>query len=456
MNLDVIILGAGKGTRMNSSKAKVLHSLGEKALINHVIDSSRALDVDNIVAVIGYQGDAVRKVLPEGILIAVQEKQLGTGHAVGEALGQLNSSEGTVLVLFGDVPLITLGTLQKFLNESQGYSVSVLTAIVPEPGGLGRIIRDENGEFKKIVEAADATDKELDIQEINSGIMAIRKNDLIGWLPKLEPANNQGEFYLTDIVELALKESLKVKAVVCDDPEEVLGINSQFELARAERILQKRRVKDLATQGARVADLDRLDIRGEVQIGKDCFIDVNVVLEGNVKLGDGVTIGPGSVVIDSILGSGVKIHAHTVVEGSEIAADSQLGPFARVRPGTIVGVGAKIGNFVETKKAHIGPGSKASHLAYLGDTDIGADCNIGAGTVTCNYDGVSKNETKIGDNVFIGTNSTLVAPLVIDSEAFVAAGSTITTDVSDGSLAVGRAKQKNIDGWVPPSKRKQR
>ena len=456
MNLDVIILGAGKGTRMNSAKAKVLHSLGEKALINHVIDSSRALDADNIVAVIGYQGEAVRKVLPEGILIAVQEKQLGTGHAVGEALGQLNSSEGTVLVLFGDVPLITLGTLQKFLNESQGYSVSVLTAIVPEPGGLGRIIRDENGEFKKILEAADATDKELDIQEINSGIMAIRKNDLIRWLPKLEPANNQGEFYLTDIVELALKESLKVKAVVCDDPEEVLGINSQFELARAERILQKRRVKDLATQGARVADLDRLDIRGEVQIGKDCFIDVNVVLEGNVKLGDGVTIGPGSVVIDSILGSGVKIHAHTVVEGAEIAADSQLGPFARVRPGTIVGLGAKIGNFVETKKAHIGPGSKASHLAYLGDTDIGADCNIGAGTVTCNYDGVSKNETKIGDNVFIGTNSTLVAPLLIDSEAFVAAGSTITTDVSDGVLAVGRAKQKNIDGWVPPSKRKQR
>ena len=205
-----------------------------------------------------------------------------------------------------------------------------------------------------------------------------------------------------------------------------LGINSQFELAEPERILQKRRVKDLATQGARVADLDRLDIRGEVEIGKDCFIDVNVVLEGNVKLGDEVTIGPGSVVIDSIFRIGVKIHAHTVVEGAEIAADSQLGPFARVRPGTIVGVGAKI-VFVETKKAHIGPGSKASHLAYLGDTDIGADCNIGAGTVTCNYDGISKNETKIGDNVFIGTNSTLVAPLVIDSEAFVAAGSTITT-----------------------------
>ena len=456
MNLDVIILGAGKGTRMNSSKAKVLHSLGEKTLISHVVDSSRALDADKIVAVIGYQGDAVRKVLPEGVLIAVQEQQLGTGHAVAEALGQLNSSEGMVLVLLGDVPLVTLETLQKLLNESQGYSVSVLTAIVSDPGGLGRIIRDENGELRKIVEAADATDKELDIQEINSGIMAIRKDDLIGLLSKLDPSNNQGELYLTDIVELALKESLKVKAVVCDDPEEVMGINSQFELARAERVLQKRRVKDLATQGARVADLDRLDIRGEVQIGKDCFIDVNVVLEGNVKIGDGVTIGPGSIVIDSILGSGVKIHAHTVVEGAEIAADSQLGPFARVRPGTIVGVGAKIGNFVETKKAHIGPGSKAGHLAYLGDTDIGADCNIGAGTVTCNYDGVSKNETKIGDNVFIGTNSTLVAPLVIDSEAFVAAGSTITTDVSDGALAVGRAKQKNIDGWVPPSKRKQR
>ena len=454
MNLDVIILGAGMGTRMHSAKAKVLHLLGEKALINHVIDSSRALDADNIVAVIGYQGDLVRKVLPEGIQIAVQEKQLGTGHAVGEALRQLNSSDGTVLVLFGDVPLITLETLQKLLDESQGYSVSVLTAIVPDPGGLGRIIRDENGELTKIVEAADANDQELDIQEINSGIMAISKKDVIRLLHKLEPANNQGELYLTDIVELALKESLKVKAVVCDDPEEVMGINSQFELALAERILQKRRAKDLATRGARVADLDRLDIRGEVQIGKDCFIDVNVVLAGNVKLGDGVTIGPGSIVIDSIIGSGVRIHAHTLVEGAEVAADSQLGPFARVRPGTIVGAKAKIGNFVETKKAYIGPGSKASHLAYLGDTKIGADCNIGAGTVTCNYDGVAKNETKIGDNVFIGTNSTLVAPLVIDSEAFVAAGSTITTDVSHSVLAVGRAKQKNIDGWVPPSKRK--
>ena len=454
MNLDVIILGAGRGTRMHSAKAKVLHSLGEKTLINHVIDSSRSLDADNIVAVIGYQSDAVRKVLPEDILVAVQEKQLGTGHAVGKALGQLNSSNGTVLVLFGDVPLVTLESLRKLLNESQGYSVSVLTAVVPEPGGLGRIIRDENGELEKIVEAVDATEQELDIQEINSGIMAVKKDDLIRWLPKLKPANNQGELYLTDIVELAFKESLKVKAVVCDDPEEVMGINSQFELAQAERILQKRRVKKLAMQGARVADLDRLDIRGEVKIGKDCFIDVNVVLEGNVELGDGVTVGPGSVIIDSVIGSAAKIHAHTVVEGAEIAADSQIGPFARVRPGTIVGVGAKIGNFVETKKAHIGPGSKASHLAYLGDTDIGADCNIGAGTVTCNYDGVSKNETKIGDKVFIGTNSTLVAPLVIDSDAFVAAGSTITTDVSDSALAVGRAKQKNIDGWVPPSKRK--
>ena len=439
---------------MNSAKAKVLHSLGEKELINHVVDSSRVLEADNIVAVLGYQGAAVRKVLPEGTLIAIQEQQLGTGHAVKVALEQLNSSDSMVLVLFGDVPLVTPQTLEKLVTESQGYSVSVLTAIVPDPRGLGRIIRDQNDEIKKIVEAADATDKELAIREINSGIMAIRKEDLIRWLPKLEPANNQGELYLTDIIELAIEESSTVQAIVCEDPDEVTGINSPLELAQAERILQKRRVKDLVMEGLRVADMSRLDIRGEVQIGKDCFIDVNVVLEGNVKIGDGVTIGPGSVVIDSVLGSGAKIHAHTVVEGAEIAADSQLGPFARVRPGTFVGEGAKIGNFVETKKVQIGPGSKANHLTYLGDTDIGTDCNIGAGTVTCNYDGALKNETKIGDNVFIGTNSTLVAPLVIDSESFVAAGSTITTDVSNSVLAIGRAKQKNIDGWVPPSKRK--
>jgi bifunctional UDP-N-acetylglucosamine pyrophosphorylase/glucosamine-1-phosphate N-acetyltransferase len=256
------------------------------------------------------------------------------------------------------------------------------------------------------------------------------------------------------LVEIALAESAKVRAVVSDEPDEVVGINTQWDLAQAERLLQKKRVKELALKGARIADPDRLDIRGDVQVGKDCFIDVNVVLEGSVFLGDRSSIGPGSVVIDSKLGDGTKILAHSVVEGAQIGSNCSIGPFARVRLGTIVEEGAKIGNFVETKKARLGRGSKASHLAYLGDADIGADCNIGAGTVTCNYDGIQKNETQIGDGVFVGTNSTLVAPINIGKDSFIAAGSTITSTVKESDLAVGRAKQRNIEGWLPPSKRK--
>ncbi len=454
MTLDVVILAAGKGSRMKSEKAKVLHLLGEKPLIAHVVDVAKSLNPQNLAVVVGHQSEEVTKALPDGISLVNQEKQLGTGHAVSETVKVLDGDEGMLLVMFGDVPFVTSSTLNRVLDGASDFSITVLTAELADPGNLGRIVRDASGNIKKIVEAVDATEEEKTIREINSGIMAIRKSDLIRWLPKVKPANKQGELYLTDLVEIALAESAKVRAIITDKPEEVLGINSQWDLSQAERLLQKRRVKELALRGARIADPDRLDIRGDVEIGNDCFIDVNVVLEGSVVLGDDVSIGPGAVVIDSKLGVGTKIHAHSVVEGAETQANCTIGPFARVRPGTIVEERAKIGNFVETKMARLGPGSKASHLAYLGDADIGADCNIGAGTVTCNYDGVQKNETKIGDGVFVGTNSTLVAPIKIDKEAYIAAGSTITSHVKENDLAVGRSKQRNIEGWLPPSKRK--
>ena len=454
MNLEVVILAAGKGTRMKSDKAKVLHMLGEKSLISHVLDVASSLNPDALAVVVGHQLEEVTKELPESVSLVKQEKQLGTGHAISEALKVLDGSEGTLLVMFGDVPLVTSSTLNRVLDGTNEYAITVLTSKLEDPGKLGRIVRDTSGKIERIVEAADATDEEKDIQEINSGIMAINKSDLIRWLPKLKPANNQGELYLTDLVEIALAESAKVRAIVSDEPDEVIGINTQWDLAQAERLLQKKRVKELALKGVRIADPDRLDIRGDVQVGKDCFIDVNVVLEGSVFLGDRSSIGPGSVVIDSKLGDGTKILAHSVVEGAQVGSNCSIGPFARVRPGTTLEEDAKIGNFVETKKARLGRGSKASHLAYLGDADIGADCNIGAGTVTCNYDGIQKNETQIGDGVFVGTNSTLVAPINIGKDSFIAAGSTITSTVKESDLAVGRAKQRNIEGWLPPSKRK--
>ena len=454
MNLEVVILAAGKGTRMKSDKAKVLHMLGEKPLISHVLDVAGSLNPDALAVVVGHQLEEVTKELPESVSLVKQEKQLGTGHAISEAVKVLDAREGTLLVMFGDVPLVTPSTLNRVLDGTNEYALTVLTAKLEDPGKLGRIVRDTFGNIERIVEASDATEEEAAIQEINSGIMAIKKSDLVRWLPKLKPANNQGELYLTDLVEIALAESAKVRAVVSDEPDEVIGINTQWDLAQAERLLQKKRVKELALKGARIADPDRLDIRGDVQVGKDCFIDVNVVLEGSVFLGDRSSIGPGSVVIDSKLGDGTKILAHSVVEGAQVGSNCSIGPFARVRLGTIVEEGAKIGNFVETKKARLGRGSKASHLAYLGDADIGANCNIGAGTVTCNYDGIQKNETQIGDGVFVGTNSTLVAPINIGKDSFIAAGSTITSTVKESDLAVGRAKQRNIEGWLPPSKRK--
>jgi bifunctional UDP-N-acetylglucosamine pyrophosphorylase/glucosamine-1-phosphate N-acetyltransferase len=382
----------------------------------------------------------------------LQQEQRGTGHAVLQALPGVGI-DAVVLVVYGDVPMVTTETLGRCVEAARSGALAMVTAVPDDPAELGRILRDADGNVCGIVEFRDADDGQRQIREINSGIVALAAEALERYLAAVRPQNAQGEYYLTDIVALAVADGKRVVALPAADPAEVLGVNDRLQLAELERAWQQRAVRALLLGGVSVADPARVDIRGTVEAGQDCFLDVNVVLEGRVRLGNDVQIGPGCVIRDAELGDGVRVEAHTVIEGAEIADACTLGPFARIRPGTRLGSGVRIGNFVETKKTVMGPGSKANHLAYLGDATIGADCNIGAGTVTCNYDGIDKHPTTIGDRVFVGTNSTLVAPLTIDTDAFVAAGSTVTTGVPPGELAVGRARQRNIRGWTRPDRR---
>jgi len=385
----------------------------------------------------------------------VQEERKGTAHAVAQTLPFLND-EATVLITYGDVPLIRPQTLTRCAGLAGKEGLAIITATFDEPAELGRIVRDERGSILAIVEYADADRDQRAIREINSGIVALSGSTLKSLITEIEPHNAQGEYYLTDLVALAVKRGMPVCGLACEDPAEVIGINDRVQLAQVERIMQRRIAARLMTEGVTIADPERLDVRGDVTASEDCFIDVNVVLSGSVRLGRGVRIGPGCVIKDSELGDGVVVHAHTVVDGLKAAGGCELGPFARIRPGTELAEAVKIGNFVEAKKAKIGRDSKASHLTYLGDATLGEGCNVGAGTVTCNYDGVDKHQTTIGDRVFVGTNSTLVAPLEIGSDSYVAAGSTITSQVDPESLAVGRARQRNISGWTRPDRRKQK
>ncbi|MDA1073257.1 MAG: bifunctional UDP-N-acetylglucosamine diphosphorylase/glucosamine-1-phosphate N-acetyltransferase GlmU [Proteobacteria bacterium] len=456
MTLEVIVLAAGKGTRMRSALPKVLHLLAGQALLAHVVRTATSLTPITTHVIVGHEAQLVQGSLTgTAINWVVQKEQLGTGHAVSQALPHVNDAS-VVLILAGDVPLVTQSTLQACVDAACSDCLAVVTAYFDEPGSLGRIVRDEKDSthIRKIVEFKDATPSEKAICEINSGIMALGGRALKELIGKLDNDNAQGEFYLTDIVALANQQGISVHGVPVDDAHEVSGINDRRELAVAERRYQKRLADDLMNAGVTLADPARLDVRGQVTAGEDCFIDVNVVLKGDVKLGYGVSIGSGVVIEDSILGDNVRVEPNTVIQGATISAGCTLGPFARLRPGTDLGVDVHIGNFVETKKAVLGDRTKAGHLAYLGDAILGADCNIGAGTITCNYDGVDKHQTRIGSDVFVGTNSTLVAPLVIDDGAFVAAGSTITTRVRQNELAVGRGKQRNIAGWTRPGKRK--
>ncbi len=451
--LEVIVLAAGQGKRMNSRLPKVLHPLAGRPLLAHVLETVDELEPAGIHVVIGHGADLVREAIGAAALRwVVQTEQLGTGHAVQQALPDIDDS-AVVLVLCGDVPMVTAQTLRRCVTGAGNGAMAVITAELSDPAQLGRILRGTDGAVRGIVEYKDASAAEKAISEINSGIIAAPAGILRDLLAEVRPDNAQGEYYLTDIVALAVSRGIEVLGLKAERPEEVLGVNDRNQLAVLERRYQLERAGELMAAGATLADPSRLDVRGAVTVGADCFIDVNVVFEGTVVMGREVSIGPGSVIRDSQLGDGVRVEAHTLVDGARVEAGCSLGPFARIRPGTQLGEGVKIGNFVETKKAVLGAGSKASHLTYLGDAILGANCNVGAGTVTCNYDGVDKHRTTIGDGVFVGTNSTLVAPVTLGDDAFVAAGSTITGDVEKGELAVGRGRQRNVQGWVRPDRR---
>ena len=456
MALEVIVLAAGQGTRMRSNRPKVLHEIGGRPMLSHVLDTARALSPAQLHVVVGAGAQEIRQRYADAPDIAWvdQAEQLGSGHAVMQAMPGV-SDEATVLVLYADVPLVGSETLAACVAASrESAGIALVTAETPTPEGLGRIVRDSAGRVAAIVEDRDASEEQRAITEVNTGILAAPGALLGKLLAAVDNDNAQGEYYLTDVVGGAVAAGVPVAGLQAADPDEVLGVNDRVQLADTERRYQRRNAEAAMRAGVTLRDPARFDLRGTLSAGLDCVIDVGVVLEGAVELGADVRVGPHCVIRDSVLADGVTVEPHTVIDGARIDRGAAVGPFARLRPGTELGEDTRIGNFVETKKARLGAGTKASHLAYLGDAFVGARCNVGAGTITCNYDGVDKHETRIGDEVFVGTNSTLVAPLDVEDGAYIGAGSTITTRVAAEHLAVGRARQRNIKGWKPPAKRK--
>lgn len=453
MQLEVIILAAGQGTRMKSSLPKVLHPLAGRPLLEHVITKAFSLQPTSVHVVIGYGAEQVRDQLASfPVNWIIQHEQLGTGHGVLQALPAL-SPDSTVLVLYGDVPLIGAETLATLVAAAT-TGPALLTAHVSDPTGYGRILRDSAGALVGVVEQKDASVAQLEISEINTGLLAAPARDLMQYLPRVGNDNKQGEYYLPDILSMAVAEGRTVASCQAASELEVLGVNDRVQLNQLEREYQRRQAEQLMRAGVALADANRLDIRGTLSCGRDVSIDVNVVIEGEVSLGDGVEIGPNCVLQDVTVAAGSKIHAMSHLQEAQIGERCNVGPFARLRPGTVLAEGARVGNFVETKQADIGVGSKVNHLSYIGDCVMGDHVNIGAGTITCNYDGVNKHKTEIGPGVFIGSNSTLVAPLQIAEQGFVAAGSTITRAVGREELAVSRSRQRNIEGWQRPGKQK--
>jgi bifunctional UDP-N-acetylglucosamine pyrophosphorylase/glucosamine-1-phosphate N-acetyltransferase len=452
MPLDIIVLAAGQGKRMRSRLPKVLHPLAGRPLLAHVLQAARALGPRKVVVVHGHGAEQVRAAFTESnVEWVLQAEQLGTGHAVQQALPRV-SQEADVLILYGDVPLVASATLQR-LAQAGAEGVGVLTAELEDPAGYGRIVRERSGRVARIVEQKDASPQELAIREVNAGFMAMSARRLLGWLGRLTNRNAQKEYYLTDVVSLAVAEGVPVNAVKVDNAWEVAGVNSKRELAELERRYQKMQAQRLLEAGVTLADPARIDVRGELECGRDVAIDVNCVFEGQVSLGDGVRVGPNCVLRNCAVAADSEVLAFSHLEDSEVGARCRLGPYARLRPGSVLAEDVHVGNFVEVKASRIGKGSKANHLSYIGDAEVGSGVNVGAGTITCNYDGAAKHRTVIEDDCFIGSDATLVAPLRIARGSYIGAGSTINKDTPAGQLTVARARQVSIPSWKPPKKK---
>lgn len=451
--LDILILAAGKGTRMRSDLPKVLHPVGGKALVQHVADTARKVGGEQLLIIVGHGAEKVEeKMAAPDVKFVLQAQQLGTGHAVQQALPHLRN-DATVLILYGDVPLTKAETLQKLIAKVGEKQMGLLTVNMQNPTGYGRIVRDANRKVIAIVEHKDASDEQKKITEINTGIMAVKAKHLQKWLPQLGNNNAQGEYYLTDIIAMAKDDGVAIEVEQPEAVEEVEGINNRQQQAALERFYQQQKANELMVAGVTLLDPSRIDIRGNLTAGRDVVIDVNCVFEGDVVLGDGVVIEPNCIIVNSKIGNQSHIKAFSHIEDSTLANECEIGPYARLRPGTQLADDVKIGNFVETKKAVIAKGSKVNHLSYIGDAVIGSKVNVGAGTITCNYDGVNKSKTEIGDNAFIGSNSALVAPVKIAAGSTVGAGSVITKNTEENDLAIARSQQRNIKGWERPTKK---
>lgn len=452
MNLQVCVLAAGQGKRMRSDKPKVLHQVAHKALVEHVLDTAQEITAEPPIVIYGHGGGQLQQALASRKITWVEQAdQLGTGHAVRQCLPAINKDSMT-LILYGDVPLTSVQTLSSLVAAAQESGYALLTVMMDNPSGYGRIVRDEQNKIIAIVEHKDASAEQLKIAEVNTGIMAIKSSYLHEWVPALGNNNAQGEYYLTDCVAMAVSAGCKVAGVIADSAVEVTGVNNRQQLAELERAYQTKVAANLMEQGVTLRDPARIDVRGTLNCGSDVEIDVNVVFRGTVTLGDGVIVGPNCVIDNAELGNGVEVLANSVIDSAVIGENSRIGPFARVRPETRLGHNVHIGNFVEVKKSEIGDGSKVNHLAYVGDSDIGKNVNVGAGTITCNYDGANKHKTILEDDVFIGSDTQLVAPVKVGRGATVGAGTTVTSDVEADALVISRVKQKTISGWQRPKK----
>lgn len=453
MSLSIIILAAGQGTRMYSDKPKVLHQLAGKSLLEHVHHTASMLDTRGIHVVYGYGGDQLIEDLSHlSVDWVEQNEQLGTGHAVKQALPNIPDKD-QVLVLYGDVPLITVDTLNELVSAAEETRFALLTSFVDDPGGYGRIIRNDAEEVVRIVEEKDATNDEKKICEISTGIMVVNGKALKQWVEKLECDNEQNEYYLTDVIDMAVKEGLKINTIQPHSVVEIRGVNDRAQLSELERYYQLIQAHQLMRRGITIMDPVRFDLRGDLEIDSDCSIDINVILEGRLKIGHGVHIGANCIIKDSVIDDDVEILPNSVIENAVIGKSCRIGPFTRIRPDTVLNENVHIGNFVEIKKSVVGNRSKINHLSYIGDSEIGTETNIGAGAITCNYDGANKHKTIIGDNVFIGSNVQLVAPVSVSSGATIAAGTTITEDVAENALAISRTPQKSVPDWSRPEKK---